>query len=53
MVSKKLLLPIFLMVSLLASQNTQAQNYSSTFIEYAYGWNNTDYMTGTNPKNGE
>lgn len=52
MVSKKLLLPILLMVSLFASSQSQAQNYSSTFIEYAYGWNNTDYATGTNPANG-
>ncbi|MBD0400755.1 hypothetical protein [Flammeovirga sp. EKP202] len=52
MVSKKLLLPFLLMVSLFASYNSQAQNFSSTFIEYAYGWNNTDYVTGANPQNG-
>ncbi|WP_281615185.1 hypothetical protein [Flammeovirga sp. SubArs3] len=52
MVSKKLLLPFLMMVGLFASTQTQAQNFSSTFIEYAYGWNNTDYVTGANPKNG-
>lgn len=29
----------------------QGQNFNSTFVEYAYGWNNMDYATGTNPVN--
>lgn len=52
MVSKKLLLPIFLMACLFASSQSQAQNYSSTFLEYAYGFNNTDYITGTQAEGG-
>lgn len=53
MLSTKHLLPIIFVFSLFISVNAQAQNFSSTFLEYAYGWNNTDYLTGTNPKNGD
>lgn len=50
MVSKKLLITLLCIIGLY-STSVQAQNFSSTFIEYAYGWNNTDYITGANPKN--
>ncbi|AZQ65522.1 hypothetical protein EI427_25245 [Flammeovirga pectinis] len=55
--SKKI---FFLLFSFLISIHLYAQDtemntpgkLSTTFIEYQYGWNNTDFMNGQNPKNG-
>ena len=44
---------LLILVTLLTiTTQSFTQNFSQTFVEYAYGWNNDDFMTGTNPTDG-
>ena len=40
-------------ILLSSSAISLSQNFSSTFLQYSYGWNNDDYINGANPSNGK
>ena len=46
---KKLL---FIVLFVCCSRTGFGQNISATFLQYAYGWNNADFVNATNPVNG-
>ncbi|MBB6463762.1 hypothetical protein [Flammeovirga kamogawensis] len=50
---KNLSISIIVMAGFFMPKSSYAQERkSTTFLEYVYGWNNTDYYCGQNPKNG-